>query len=158
MSLKKLVFDTAAMSSVNVLRILAQFIAVPILSRLLSPADYGIVAIAMPFILFAMMLADAGIGMSLVRTPPTEREEWSTCFWLTVLFGLMLALMVAALAPVAAAVFGEPSLKPIVTALALVIFVQAVFLVPRAAQQQSHQFRIIAVSEIASITTGLSPQ
>ena len=102
MSLKKLVFDTAAMSSVNVLRILAQFIAVPILSRLLSPADYGIVAIAMPFILFAMMLADAGIGMSLVRTPPTEREEWSTCFWLTVLFGSILAMITAAFAPVAA--------------------------------------------------------
>ena len=42
------------------------------------------------------------------------------------------------------------------TALALVIFGQAIFLIPRAAQQQSHQFRIIAATEIASITTGLA--
>jgi len=155
-SLKKIVLDTAAMSSVNMLRILAQFIAVPVLSRLLSPADYGIVGIAMPFILFAMMLADAGIGMSLVRTPASDREEWSTCFWLTVLFGGILAFVTAAFAPLAATLFDEPALRAILTALALVIFGQAVFLIPRAAQQQGHQFRIIAVTEIVSITTGLA--
>jgi O-antigen/teichoic acid export membrane protein len=85
LSLRLVVRGTAAMSSVNVLRILAQFIAIPILSRLLSPTDYGLVGIAMPFVLFAMMIADAGVGMSLVRTPAKDREEWSTCFWLSVL-------------------------------------------------------------------------
>jgi len=110
----------------------------------------------MPFILFAMMLADAGIGMSLVRTPASEREEWSTCFWLIVLFGGILALATAAFAPFAARLFDEPSLRPIVTALALVIFGQAIFLIPRAAQQQGHQFKIIAATEIASIGTGLA--
>ena len=64
----------------------------------------------MPFILFAMMLADAGIGMSLVRTPASDREEWSTCFWLTVMFGGILALATAAFAPLAARLFDEPSL------------------------------------------------
>jgi PST family polysaccharide transporter len=48
----------------------------------------------MPFVLFVMMLADAGIGMSLVRTPATEREEWSTCFWLSAIFGSVLAVVV----------------------------------------------------------------
>jgi Polysaccharide biosynthesis protein len=65
-SLRRFVINTSAMSSVNVLRLLAQFFAVPILSRLLSPADYGVVGMAMPFMLFAMMIADAGVGMSLV--------------------------------------------------------------------------------------------
>lgn len=143
------------MSSVNVLRILAQFVTLPILSRLLTPTDYGIVGIAMPFILFAMMLADAGIGMSLVRTPAKEREEWSTCFWLSVVFGIVLAVIVIALAPLAALSFGEPTLTPIVTALAVVVGAQAVFLVPRAAQQQSHQFNVIAGTEMAAIACGI---
>jgi PST family polysaccharide transporter len=143
------------MSSVNVLRILAQFIAVPILSRLLSPTDYGLVGIAMPFVLFAMMIADAGLGMSLVRTPAQHRAEWSTCFWLSALLGLALAILSAGLAPLASMLFGEPALKPILRALALGIFAQALFLVPRAAQQQYDQFTIIAGTEIAAIITGI---
>lgn len=144
------------MSSVNVLRMLAQFIAVPILSRLLSPTDYGLVGIAMPFVLFAMMIADAGVGLSLVRTPARDREEWSTCFWLSVLFGLALALLSAGLAPLAAMLFAQPPLEPILRALAVGVFAQAVFLVPRAAQQQSDQFTTIAVTEIAAIFTGIA--
>jgi O-antigen/teichoic acid export membrane protein len=155
LSLRKIAAGTAAMASVNVLRILSQVLVLPVLSRFLSPADYGIVGIAMPFILFAMMLADAGIGMSLVRTPATEREEWSTCFWLSVLFGFVLAIIVVGLAPLAATLFSEPSLSPIVMTLAVIVFLQAIFLIPRAAQQQCHQFHIIAATEMSSIVVGI---
>ena len=77
MSFRKVIVGTAMMSAVRVLRLIGQLVAVPILSRLLSPAEYGVVAIAMPFALFAMMIADAGIGMSLVRTPASDRTAWS---------------------------------------------------------------------------------
>ena len=155
MSLRRLILGTAAMSSVNVLRVLAQALVIPILSRLLSPSDYGIVGMAMPLVLFVMMLADAGIGMSLVRTPATERDEWSTCFWLSAAMGLILAAVVLGFAPLAAMAFSEPSLAPILMALAGVVVLQALFLIPRAAQQQSHQFAVIAATEIASITGGI---
>ncbi len=143
------------MSSVNVVRVLAQALVIPILSRLLSPTDYGIVGMAMPLVLFVMMLADAGIGMSLVRTPATEREEWSTCFWLSAALGCILAVVVIGVAPLAAMAFGQPSLSPILMALAVVVVLQALFLIPRAAQQQSHHFKVIAATEIASITGGI---
>src|SRR6516225_5815005 len=118
------------MSSVNMLRVLAQVLVIPILSRLLSPSDYGLVGIAMPFVLFAMMLADAGIGMSLIRTPANNREEWSSCFWLSVLFGVVLAVIVAGLGKVVAIAFGEPALYGMVTTLAVTVLLQAVFLIP----------------------------
>lgn len=49
-SVRKTFFDTAAMSSIGVIRMLAQFLAIPILARFLSPADYGLVGMAMPFV------------------------------------------------------------------------------------------------------------
>jgi len=154
-SVKSIVLGTAAMSSVNILRILAQVLVIPILSRLLSPSDYGLVGIAMPFALFAMMLADAGIGMSLIRTPATEREEWSTCFWVSVLFGVVLAVILGGLGKAIAIVFAEPTLSKIVTALAVTVVLQAVFLIPRTAQQQKHQFGVIAATEITAIALGM---
>ena len=102
-----------------------------------------------------MLLADAGIGMSLVRTPASDREEWSTCFWLSVLFGGVLSFAVVGVAPLVAIVFAEDTLAPIVRALAAVVFFQSLFLIPRAAQQQIHQFSRIAGSEITAIAVGI---
>ena len=156
MSLRKIAFDTAAMSSVSVLRMVAQFLSLPLLSRLLSPTDYGIVGMAMPLVLFAMMIADAGIGMSLVRTSDAERGVWSTCFWLSAGLGLVLAVVTAGSAPLAARALAEPRLVPVVMALAAVIFVQAVSLVPGAALQRNHRFKLIAAVEMAATATSIA--
>jgi len=154
-SLRKIVLGTAAMSSVGVLRLLAQFLIIPVLSRLLSPTDYGVVAMAMPFVFFTMMFADAGVGRSLVRTPSGERGVWSTCFWLSVFLGVALALIVAGIAPVAAIVFHEPCLSPIIMALTFVVFAQAISTIPGAALQQNHRFKVIAGIEMSALLTGV---
>ena len=155
MSLRKTLLNAATMSSTNVLRLLAQFFAVPILARLLSPSDYGVVAIAMPFVLFAMMFADAGIGMSLVRTPSSERVEWSTCFWLSLMLGASLALLMIGVAPVAAYVFGVPQLTSIVMTLGLIVFAQSISTIPGAMLQQSQRYQVIAIAELAAIAAGI---
>jgi PST family polysaccharide transporter len=146
---------TAAMSSVSVLRLLAQFFVVPILSRLLSPADYGIVAMAMPFVLFTMMFTDAGVGQSLVRTAQKERDVWSTSFWFTIISGCSLALLIICLAPLVAWFFKEPRLQPIIMALALVIIPQAGATIPEASLRQDHRFGFIAAVEITAVLTGI---
>ena len=65
------------------MRIVVQLFSVPVLARYLSPVDYGLAAMAMPVILFVMMIADAGLGASLVRTGNSDQPAWHTCFWLS---------------------------------------------------------------------------
>ena len=103
------------MSSVNVLRLLVQMLSVPILARLLSPEDYGLAAMAMPVILFVMMIADAGLGISLVRTGKADEPAWHTCFWLSVGLGTVVAIGVALLSPVVGFLLNEPRLTSIIT-------------------------------------------
>ena len=155
-SFRKIILGTAAMSSASALRLLAQFLIIPILSRLLSPSDYGLVAIAMPLVLFTMMFTDAGVGRSLVRDASAEKEVWSTCFWLSVILGLLLAIAVIALAPLAALVFKEPRLSPILMTLSLVIFIQALSTIPGALLQKKYKFKAIASIEIISLCIGLA--
>ncbi|MFZ4542146.1 MAG: lipopolysaccharide biosynthesis protein [Rickettsiales bacterium] len=156
MSVKKILFGTALLSAVRVFRLLSQFVAIPILSRLLSPAEYGLVALAMPFAVFAMLLADAGIGMSLVRTPASERRQWSTCFWLAIVMGAVLCAIVAGIAPIAAHVFNEPELTPIIITLSIVVLLQAIHLIPVAALQQAERFKSIALVDVLSTVIGLT--
>lgn len=158
MTFRAIISGTAMISSVRMFRLATQFIAIPILARLLTPAEFGLVAIAMPFCLFAMMIADAGIGTSLVRTPLSDRRAWSTCFWLTSLLGALLGLILAALSPLVAYLFNEHVIGPMVAALGFVVFAQSIHLIPVAALQQASRFKVIASIElIASLfSTGVT--
>ena len=156
MSLRTIVTGTAFASAASVTRILAQFIVVPILSRLLTSADYGLVGIASPFVFFAMLIADAGVGMSLVRSAPVEDTvSWSTSFWLVLLLGSGLALILVAFAPLAAHVFGEPKLEPILIILSYTVVAQAAAIIPGAALQQAQRFSTIAAVEMSSTLLGI---
>lgn len=156
MSLRKIALGTAAMSSVSVLRLLAQFLVVPILSRLLAPEDYGVVAMAMPFVLFTMIFTDGGMGQSLVRADSNKAEVWSTSFWLTILLGLGLGLFIALLAPLAAAFFNEARLLPIILALSALVVFQAGATIPEAVLRQRHKFGTIAATEMTAVAAGIS--
>ncbi len=155
MAFRGVALGTAAMSSVSILRILAQFLVVPILSRILSPDDYGVVAMAMPFVLFTMVFSDAGLGQSLVRTSRKEMDVWSTSFWLTLLIGIGLALLIAISAPLGALFFEEPRLQPIILALSLVVLLQAGATIPEASLRQNHKFGTIAATEMSAVAAGI---
>lgn len=152
MSLRKITFNTAFTSSATVLRMLTQLFVLPVLARYLSPEDYGIVAMAMPFVIFTLMFADAGVGMSLVRTPSEKTREWSTCFWLSVFLGAGLAAFLSLCAPAAAYLLSEPRLTAVIISLSLVIFLQAAATVPGARLQQEERFVAISGVEIAAMT------
>ena len=54
-------FGALALTGASVLRLLLQFGLLPILARLVGPTEYGLVALAMPFILLANVLSDGGM-------------------------------------------------------------------------------------------------
>ena len=136
---------------------MAQLLVVPILSRLLTSADYGLVGIASPFIFFAMLITDAGIGLSLVRSASLKDTiAWSSSFWLILLLGSGLALLLTAFSPLAADIFGEPKLGPILIVLSYTVVAQAAAVIPGAALQQARRFSAIAVVEMSSTAMGVA--
>ena len=155
MSLKQIAKGTALIGFINVVRLLVQLISVPVLARLLSPEDYGLAAMGMPVIFFLMMIADAGLGTSLVRTGNIDNSAWHTCFWLSVGLGTILAIVVALLSPVVGSLLNEPRLVPIITSLAAIVPLQTFTLVPGAALQHHGRFGTIAATEIAAVCTSI---
>lgn len=151
MALKKLLTGTALISSVNVLRLVVQFVSLPLLARLLTPEDYGVVAMAMPIVLFVMLFADSGLGTSLVRETLDDLTPWHSCFWLTSALGAGFCLFLAALAPAVSFWMDEPTLAAVMASLATVIFLQSLTLIPGAALQQQGMFARIAIAEIVGI-------
>lgn len=155
MSLKQVTVSTMAMSSVGILRILSQIVVVPIVARYLSPHDYGIMAVTMPFILFAMMISDAGISLSLIRSTTVTALEWSTSHWLVVSLGGILALLMCGAGYILSWLMAEPIIFPLSGVLSLSIFFQCCSTIPGAALQQSNKYSSIAIIEILAMASGL---
>ncbi len=153
---RRLALNTISMSSVTLLRMLAQIMVVPVLARILSPHDYGLVAMAMPVVLFAMMFSDAGLSNSLVRYRTRDPEVWSTSFWLVSGLGGLLTLLLCLVAPLMAHIMGQPELTLIIIGVSVIVLLQSLATVPGAVFQHEHRFGMIAGIEIASLVVSIA--
>ena len=115
--LRRTSLGALALTGASALRLSLQFALLPILARLVGPAEYGLVALAMPFILFANVLADGGMSYALGRRTEVSRELESTVFWLAGGLGLTLALATAAAAWPMGALLNQPRLPLLLAAL-----------------------------------------
>ncbi len=95
-----------------------------ILARLLVPADFGLVAMAMAVYAILELLGTFGFDHALIRNPDADRTHYDTAWTMTVIHGLLSAIVLASCAPLVAAFFKEPRLVPIVHFLALTAAVQ----------------------------------
>ncbi len=90
-----------------------------VLARLLSPADFGIVAIASIIVGTVEVFAQTGQYTVIVRHPSPTREHYDSAWTVSLLLGLGLGLIVLASAPVAALYFHEPRASLVIVVLSL---------------------------------------
>ncbi|HYG25742.1 MAG TPA: oligosaccharide flippase family protein [Caulobacteraceae bacterium] len=152
MSERRALVGATALGVVNALKYGLQLMVLPVLARLLEPEAFGIVALAMPFILLAQMLSDAGMGTALAREREPSHELESTVFWLALGVGLTTTLVIAAASAPLAAAFDQPNLAPILATLSIIMTIGSSLSVANARVTRSRRFEIFAVGElIASV-------
>ena len=84
------------------------FVTVVILARLLTPTDFGLVAVAMTVVPVVYLLADLGFGTYLMQAGELSTRAVSTAFWYALASGAALAGALAASAPLLERLFGVP--------------------------------------------------
>src|ERR1051326_3694523 len=94
-----------------------------VLARLLTPADFGLVAMAMLVVGLVEVLGEAGLNLAIIRHPDPTREHLDTAWTLAIGAGTAVALVLFIVAPLGAAYFHEPRAIPLIRFLALRAFV-----------------------------------
>jgi PST family polysaccharide transporter len=89
-----------------------------VLARLLAPAEFGLFAFALVYIVYLETLGDLGTGAALVYWPDRTRDVAQVTFALNLLTGIAWFLLTWVLAPAIAAFFHSPEGAPILRALA----------------------------------------
>lgn len=100
-------------------------VSTAILARLLTPADFGLIAMAMLFISLLEVLASFGIDIALIQNQNTERTHYDTAWTFKIIQGLALAIIMFTAAPYLALYFNEEKVINIIRVLALAIFVSS---------------------------------
>jgi O-antigen/teichoic acid export membrane protein len=139
-SLKGLIWATGESVGVAVIS-LASFV---VLARLLSPRDFGVVALAGVFVYFCNLLTSHSFTDALVQRPEIERDHTDTAFWSTLGIALLLMAGCQAGAGVTARLLGEPALAEALPWLALVLPLGALSSVQMALSRREMRFDAVA--------------
>lgn len=94
-------------------------ISVIALARLLSPGDFGVMAMAMTFIALIELAGAFSFDVALIQRPDPTREHYDTAWTMNLGFAVLCAALIAGLSPLAAAFYKEPELVPVMVALSL---------------------------------------
>lgn len=125
-----------------------QFAGIAILTRLLPPSDFGLLALAAVFTTFAALIQDFGTSTALVQRKEVNQELISTIFWLNIMIGIGLCLTLAALSPVAAYLLQEPRLTKVLLVMSVIFPISTAGAMQRAMLQRKRRFKTLGRQEI----------
>ncbi|HJZ06162.1 MAG TPA: lipopolysaccharide biosynthesis protein [Patescibacteria group bacterium] len=96
------------------------FVVFAFLSRLLTPEDFGLVAMASLFLAIVQTFQDQGFGDAIVQRDEIQPEHLDTAFWTNLLISGILTLLSIAASSMIAGLFHQSELTPIIQWLSLI--------------------------------------
>ncbi len=128
--IRKIILGGVFWSTVNqVLTQVVGLVVIAVLTRLLTPADFGLVAMVTLATGFLQILKDFGLGAALVQRRNVSDDEYSTAFWLNLGLGLIFTLGLFFSAGLISDFYKEPLIETVAKALSFTFLINSVGIV-----------------------------
>jgi O-antigen/teichoic acid export membrane protein len=128
-----------------------QFVLSIILARLLTPGDYGIIALITIFLALANCFVQSSFNTALIQKKNTDETDFSSVFYLSLFISLILYFVIFFLAPLIAKFYHTPILVAVLRILSLTLFFGAVNSVQYAKVSKTMQFKRFFYSSIGGV-------
>ena len=125
-----------------------------IVVRLLTPEDYGLLAMAMIFVSFLDVFGDLGMGAALIQARESSADLSRRIFGVIVLVNLSLYGLLFTIAPLIADFFNEPRLVDIIRVIAIRFIFLIFETVPRSLLERDMDFKYRSIVVVASAVIG----
>lgn len=136
--------------------ILIQLVISAVLSRILTPSDYGIVAVVTVFTTLFTTLANLGFGTAVTQFKDLSRKDVQDIFTFSEYFSVALAVIFAIAAYPIAAFYNDMVYVPIVLMLTISILFNALNMIPNALLLREKEFLKVGIRMIvATAASGL---
>jgi len=129
----------------------SQLVNMLVLTRLIAPSEYGLMAMAGIATNLAMLLRDMGTAAAIIQKETVSQETASSIFWFNVVMGFTLCLLTIGVAPLMSDMFNAPGLTPVLWLLALTFPIASSAAAHQAMLERHSNFRAIAnIETVAS--------
>jgi O-antigen/teichoic acid export membrane protein len=125
-----------------------------VLARLLDPKDFGLVGMVVAFTGVLNLFRDFGLSSATVQRVNVTDEQISTLFWINVLVGGILGLLLMAMAPVVVAFYHEPRLLWVTIVLATAFLFNGAGVQHTALLERQMRFTALATIDVISLLVG----
>ncbi|GFE67660.1 lipopolysaccharide biosynthesis protein [Chroococcus sp. FPU101] len=115
-----------------------------VLARLLTPQDFGLVAIANVFLAILQIFLEQGFAQALIQKDELTQKHLDTAFWTTVGMGVLITFLGITTAPLFAEFFRQPQLTPVIQWLSLLCLILSLSQVQQALLERKFAFKAIA--------------
>ncbi len=125
-----------------------QMIATVILARLLTPADFGLLAMVSTFSLLLMNFGPIGFTEAVLQREEIDHALASNLFWINLSLGLLLTIGFAAAGPLLARFYGDPRVAPVAVTMSVTIFFSSVSVQHLALLKRAMRFSALSTNDI----------
>ena len=126
------------------------FVIGVILARLLSPSDYGLLAMITVFNAIAFTFVSSGFGAALVRKPDLTEDDNTTCFCFNFVVAILMTGVLWLIAPLVAKFYDKPILTDLVRVEAFLLIVSALGIVQQTQLSRALNFKAKMIINITS--------
>lgn len=125
-----------------------------LVARILSPADYGLMELAMIFTGYATYFVDFGLGAAIIQKKDINKRELSSIFWFILCVSVALSFVCYMSAEYIAILFDEPRILPLIQVVSLIFPITGLLIVPTSLLNKNMEFKSIGM--IGMIATSIS--
>lgn len=129
-----------------------QLVFIFILSRLLSPGEYGLMAMVTAFSMLAEIVRDMGTGSAIIQSSKASDQMYNTAFCFNIVVGIVVFLIFFFTAPLIAHFFGQDGLKPLIRTFAIIYIIGSLNIVQEAILQKNLEFKRLFFIDVISVT------
>lgn len=128
-----------------------QFILTIIIARLVSPSDYGLIAMLGIFLAIAQTFIDSGFSNALIQKQDRTETDFSTVFYFNIVVGIIVYLLLYLCSPFIASFYNEPKLDLITKVVGLNLIISSFSVVQRAKLTIALNFKLQAVASLIAV-------
>jgi len=133
---------------------LISFVVSIILARLLTPSDFGVIALFSFVLLIAGTIIDGGLGSSLIRTKNANEEDYSTVFFFNIGTSIVIYIIVFCIAPIFAWFYNVEILTNVIRLYCITLVISSFVTVQRTHFVKNFKFKTAFLIQLPSLLFG----
>lgn len=136
-------------------QIFVQLLGIAVLARLLSPKDFGLIALAGVVTALVQIFVDMGTAAALIQRQNLEDRHPNVVFWFNVCIGVLLSILLVITSPMLARWFEDQRLMPVLALQSIALPIAALGATHTALLERDAQFRILMIRTTVAAVIGM---